>query len=77
MISTLEKGVCTAVFDLAGRMLAYKLYLLRKVTLRERKPLPIGVVIGDLRSTFVRSNESKPASGMRAPFFSYSASPTL
>ena len=45
--------------------------------MRERKPLPIGVVIGDFKSTLFFSKDAKASAGIRAPLRSYSAAPTL
>lgn len=58
-------------------MLAYKSYFLRKVTFKERKPLPIGVVIGDFNNTLFLSKEANASSGINLPFVSYSLAPTL
>ena len=53
-------------------MLAYKSYFLRKVTFKERKPLPIGVVFGDFNNTLFLSKEANASSGINLPFVSYS-----
>ncbi|CDE22151.1 unknown [Amedibacillus dolichus CAG:375] len=74
--STLGNGVTIAGFDFAGRIFAYKSYLLRKVTFNERNPLPIGVVIGAFKSTLFLSKEAYASSGISFPFRSYSIAPT-
>ena len=68
-------GVSRPFIDRAGRTFAYRPSAWRSVTLTDRKPSPIGVVIGPFRATRLRRIESRTCSGSGVPYSAMTASP--
>src|SRR5689334_18436945 len=65
--STSSKRVRTPLYVLHGRTCAYRSRLFRSPTLTERKPSPIGVVIGPLSATLFCRIDSSVSSGSGFP----------